>query len=42
MKTKGKTNKQLLLEVEELRAQLEEARETLRAIHSGEVDALVV
>ena len=35
------TKKQLLLEVEELRARLEEAEETLRAIRSGEVDALV-
>jgi PAS domain S-box-containing protein len=30
------------LEIEELRAQLEEAEETLRAIRNGEVDALVV
>jgi PAS domain S-box-containing protein len=32
----------LLLEIEDLRARLEEAEEALRAIRSGEVDALVV
>jgi PAS domain S-box-containing protein len=42
MKTKPKTKQELLMEVEELRARLEEAEETLRAIRSGEVDALVV
>jgi len=37
-----KTNQQLLQEIEDLRTQLAEARETLRAIHEGEVDAIVV
>ncbi|WP_243374707.1 ATP-binding protein [Geotalea sp. SG265] len=37
-----KTKEQLLAENEELRLRLEEAEEILRAIHSGEVDALVV
>lgn len=36
------TKKQLLAEHADLRARLEEAEETLRAIHCGEVDALVV
>jgi PAS domain S-box-containing protein len=36
------TRRQLLLEIEELRTQLEEAGETLRAIRSSEVDALIV
>ena len=39
---KPKTQKQLLLELEDLRARLDEAEDTLRAIRSGEVDALVV
>ena len=40
---KGKKNiKQLLEELEELRIRLEEAEETLSAIRSGEVDAIVV
>jgi PAS domain S-box-containing protein len=39
---KSKTKKQLLQEVEDLRTRLGEAEETLRAIRSGEVDALVV
>jgi PAS domain S-box-containing protein len=39
---KAKTKQQLLLEIEELRTRLDEAEETLRAIRSGEVDALVV
>ena len=39
---KSKTKQQLRLEVEGLRTRLEEAEETLRAIRSGEVDALVV
>ncbi len=39
---KSKTKQQLLLDIEELRTRLEEAEETLRAIRSGEVDALVV
>ena len=37
-----KTRQELLLEIEELRARLEEAEETLRAIRSGEVDAVIV
>jgi PAS domain S-box-containing protein len=41
-KTTSKTHQQLLTENEGLRARLEEAEDTLRAIHSGEVDALVV
>ena len=32
----------LLLELEELRQRLDEAEETLRAIRSGQVDAVVV
>ncbi len=39
---KNKTYKELLEEVGELRVRLEEAEETLHAIRSGEVDALVV
>ncbi|MFH1974634.1 MAG: HD domain-containing phosphohydrolase [Pseudomonadota bacterium] len=39
---KPKTQEQLLLELEDLRARLDEAEETLRAIRSGEADALVV
>jgi PAS domain-containing protein len=39
---KSKTREELLLENDELRTRLEEAEETLRAIRSGEVDALVV
>jgi len=39
---KNKTYDELLIEVENLIAQLTEAEETLRAIRSGEVDALVV
>src|SRR5512147_660688 len=39
---KSKTKQQLLLDIEDLRTRLEEAEETLRAIRSGEVDALVV
>jgi PAS domain-containing protein len=42
MKKKDKSHEELKLEVEKLRAQLAEAEETLRAIRSGEVDALVV
>jgi len=38
----GKTHRELVAENEDLRARLAEAEETLRAIHSGEVDALVV
>ncbi len=36
------TKKQCLLELDELRSRLEEAEQTLKAIRSGEVDALVV
>lgn len=42
MPDKPATQKQLLLELEDLRARLDEAEETLRAVRSGEVDALVV
>jgi PAS domain S-box-containing protein len=42
MPKKQATQKQLLLELEELRARLDEAKETLRAICSGETDALVI
>jgi PAS domain S-box-containing protein len=42
MKKKPRTNAQLLDEIEDLQRRLEEAEETLRAIHEGEVDALVV
>jgi PAS domain S-box-containing protein len=42
MKKKDKSLKEQKLEAENLRAQLAEAEETLRAIRSGEVDALVV
>jgi PAS domain S-box-containing protein len=42
MPRKLQTQDQLLAENEDLRARLEEAEDTLRAIRSGEVDALVV
>lgn len=42
MKKGNPTRKELLLQVGDLRLRLEEAEETLRAIRSGEVDALVV
>ena len=42
MKKNSKTKEQLLAENEDLRRRLEEAEETLRAIHEGEVDALVI
>ncbi len=42
MKSTSKTEHQLIFENEALRARLDEAEETLRAIRSGEVDALVV
>lgn len=42
MNTREKTPQELRREIEDLRARLEEAEETLRAIRSGEVDALVV
>ena len=38
----NKSNKELLAENEQLRRSLDESRELLRAISSGEVDALVV
>lgn len=38
----GKTHKQLVAENAALRAELEEALDTLRAIRNGEVDALIV
>lgn len=38
----GKTRVQLLAENDELRVRLDEAEDTLRAIRSGEVDALIV
>ena len=41
-KSTRKTYQQLLSENEDLQARLEEAEDTLRAIHSGEVDALVI
>jgi len=40
--TDRKTRNQLLQENDELKARLSEAEETLRAIHDGEVDAVVV
>jgi len=42
MTKRATTKQQLVLQVEELRSRLEEAEETLRAIRTGEVDALVV
>jgi formate hydrogenlyase transcriptional activator len=42
MKKNPRTKEQLLAENEDLRIRLEEAEETLRAIHEGEVDALVL
>src|SRR5215210_3971109 len=42
MSTNAKTEQTLRAENAELRARLEEAEETLRAIRNGEVDALVV
>jgi PAS domain S-box-containing protein len=42
MATAEKTPQQLLLEIEELALRLQEAEETLEAIRSGAVDALVV
>ena len=41
-KSTSRTQKQLVAENEDLRARLEKAEENLRAISSGEVDALVV
>jgi PAS domain S-box-containing protein len=42
MLTQSSTKQTLLAEIVELRARLDEAEETLRAIHSGEIDALVI
>src|SRR5512145_1693086 len=42
IKTASPTQRQLMNENTDLRAQLDEAEDTLRAIRSGEVDALVV
>ena len=42
MKKNPKTREQLLAENDDLRRRLEEAEDTLRAIHEGEVDALVL
>jgi PAS domain S-box-containing protein len=42
MEKEGKNKKQLFEEIEELRIRLEESAETLSAIRSGEVDAIVV
>ena len=42
MPTDKRSKKELLAEIERLRFRLEEAEETLQAIHGGEVDALVV
>jgi PAS domain S-box-containing protein/putative nucleotidyltransferase with HDIG domain len=42
VKSSRRTQKQLLAENEELQRRLEEAEEILRAIRSGEVDALIV
>ncbi len=42
MKSIRRTQKQLIAENEDLRARLDEAEETLHAIRSGEVDALIV
>ncbi|MFH1908628.1 MAG: histidine kinase dimerization/phospho-acceptor domain-containing protein, partial [Chloroflexota bacterium] len=41
-KSTSRTQKQLVAENEDLRARLDEAEETLRAIRNGEVDALIV
>jgi PAS domain S-box-containing protein/putative nucleotidyltransferase with HDIG domain len=41
-KSASRTKKQFVAENEDLRARLDEAKETLRAIRSGEVDALIV
>ena len=42
MVTDNRTCSELLSEIETLRLRLEEAEDTLQAIHSGEVDALVI
>ena len=41
MTEKGKTKKELLLEIEELQARLNETEAVLSAIQRGEVDAIV-
>jgi len=41
-KSTSRTQKQLIAENQDLRARLDEAEQTLRAIRSGEVDALIV
>ncbi len=42
MATKSPTKATLIAEIADLRAQMEEANETLRALRNGEVDALVI
>ena len=42
MATDNRTCSELLSEIETLRLRLEEAEDTLQAIHGGEVDALVI
>jgi two-component system cell cycle sensor histidine kinase/response regulator CckA len=42
VENKNKNKKQLFEEIEELRTRLQEAEETLNAVRSGEVDAIVV
>jgi hypothetical protein len=42
MATDNRTCAELLSEIETLRLRLEEAEDTLQAIHSGAVDALVI
>jgi hypothetical protein len=42
MATDNRTCTELLSEIETLRLRLEEAEDTLQAIQSGEVDALVI
>lgn len=42
MGTIEKSNKELLTEIEDLRTRLEEANETIEAIRTGQVDALVI
>ena len=41
-RSSGKKQEELLREIEELRARLEEAQATVQAIQSGGVDALIV
>ena len=42
MEANNKSREELLSEIEELKRQLEEATETIEAIRTGQVDALVV